>query len=92
MILLKTAEITLINPVGLHARPAAFFVQLANEFEAEITVECNNRSADAKSILDILSLGAIKGSSVKITTEGLDEEKALEKLVTAIKEGLGEEV
>ena len=88
---MKTVEVTLINPVGLHARPAAFFVQTAQEFTSEIIIECNNRSADGKSLLDILTLGAVKGTTIKITVNGTDEAESINKLIAIVKDGLGEE-
>jgi len=88
---LKSIEVTLINSVGLHARPAAFFIKTAQEFASEITIECNNRSADGKSLLDILTLGAVKGTTIKIIANGIDEDESINKLMTIVKDGLGEE-
>ncbi len=81
-------EITLEikNKVGLHARPAAMFVQLANKFKSEIRVLKGNVNANAKSILNVLTLGANQGSVIKLQAEGEDAEsalKALEELVTS---------
>jgi phosphocarrier protein HPr len=88
---MKKAELVLINKAGLHARPAALFVQTAHEFNSQVTVECDGRSVDAKSLLEILSLGALKGSKITIITEGIDEDQALNELVKITEEGLGEE-
>jgi len=81
----------LINSVGLHARPAAFFVKTAQEYTSDIIIECNNKSADGKSLLDILTLGAVKGTTIKIITNGIDEDESIKKLVAIIEAGLGEE-
>jgi phosphocarrier protein len=71
-------QIEITNAVGLHARPAALFVQAASQFESEITVSLDDSEADAKSILDILLLGANKGSIITVKAEGPDAEEALE--------------
>jgi len=73
------AEMTLTiqNEVGLHARPAAMFVQTANHFEADIQICCNERTANAKSILDVLTLGAAQGAVIEIKAEGNDANEAL---------------
>ncbi len=71
-------QIEITNAVGLHARPAALFVQAASQFESEITVSLDDSEADAKSILDILLLGANKGSIITVKAEGSDAEEALE--------------
>jgi len=77
-------EFVLENRVGLHARPAAKLVETSNKFKSRITVSCNGRDANAKSILNILALGAEHGSKITARTEGEDEEtamKAIEDLV-----------
>jgi phosphocarrier protein HPr len=75
-------EITLVinNKVGLHARPAALFVQTANKFKSTITAKNGDVTANAKSILNVLTLGANKGSELKITAEGVDAEQALQAI------------
>ncbi len=81
-------EIT--NTVGLHARPAALFVQEANRFAADITVYLGDDQADAKSILDLLLLGAVQGSRVTVRAEGPDAEAALEALSALHARNFGE--
>ncbi|MGD0708411.1 MAG: HPr family phosphocarrier protein [Anaerolineaceae bacterium] len=73
-------EITLVinNKVGLHARPAALFVQTANKFKSSITAKNGSTTANAKSILNVLTLGANKDSVITITAEGEDAEQALQ--------------
>ncbi len=78
-------EVVVQNQVGLHARPATFFIQKANEFTSGIWVEKDDRRVNAKSLLGVLSLGITRGSSVILVADGADEENAvdeLEKLVS----------
>ena len=77
-------ETTVNNQVGLHARPATFFIQKANEFKSGIWVEKEDRRVNAKSLLGVLSLGIIKGTPIQIIAGGPDEEEAVEALVTLI--------
>ena len=66
-------EVVVLNSVGLHARPATFFIQKSNEFKSSIWVEKGDRRINAKSLLGILSLGIIKGTEIKIIADGVDE-------------------
>lgn len=78
------------NKQGLHARPAAMFVQLANKFDARITVRRDDEEVNGKSIMGILMLGAERGSSIIIEADGSDADVAmleLEKIVTSEEEG-----
>ena len=75
-----TQEITVNNEVGLHARPATFFIQKANEFKSSIWVEVEDRKINAKSLLGVLSMGITKGTRVSIIAEGPDEEEAVKAL------------
>ena len=68
------------NKQGLHARPAALFVQIANKFDARITVKRNKEEVNGKSIMGILTLGAEKGSSIIIEAEGDDAHLAILEL------------
>jgi phosphocarrier protein HPr len=81
-------EATALVPpgVGLHARPAALFVQKAGAFSSTIRLTCGERSADGKSILGVLQLGASAGSQVTIHAEGDDAHAAAEALATFIRE------
>ncbi|CAL4318563.1 HPr family phosphocarrier protein [Buchnera aphidicola] len=83
----KTVEIQLSH--GLHIRPAAKFVQEAKKFKSVITVTKNKKTANAKSLFKLQTLGIVKGSKLSISAEGEDEKKAVESLVkfiTALKE------
>jgi len=73
-------QLEITNEVGLHARPAALFVQTANKFKCEIMVRNGETIANAKSILDVLTLGAGKGAVITVTAEGEDAEQALAAL------------
>jgi phosphocarrier protein HPr len=79
------------NKVGLHARPAALFVQEANKFKADITVRNGDALANAKSILSVLTLGADQGATIVLSAEGEDAEEALSALRTLVETGFGEE-
>lgn len=68
------------NQVGLHARPATFFIQKSNEFKSSIWVEKDERRVNAKSLLGVLSLGITKGMEITIITDGSDEKEAIEAL------------
>lgn len=79
------------NKTGLHARPAASFVQAASKFKSTITIENNGKQANAKSILSLLSIGASMGCTVTITAEGEDENQAVAVLAELIRSKFGEE-
>ena len=73
-------EVTINNQVGLHARPATFFIQKANEFKSSIWIERDERRVNAKSLLGVLSLGIVKGTIVNIVADGVDENEAIATL------------
>ena len=75
-------EVVVQNQVGLHARPATFFIQKANEFKASVWVEKEDRRVNAKSLLGVLSLGII--------ADGADEKEAVESLVELVESGFAE--
>ena len=74
------------NSVGLHARPATFFIQKANSFKSSIWVEKETCRVNAKSLLGVLSLGITKGTTITLIADGADEAAAVEGL-TALVEG-----
>ena len=82
-----TKDVTVQNQGGLRARPATFFIQKANEFKSSIWIEKNERRVNAKSLLGVLSLGIIGGTSIRISAEGTDEKPAVDELVSLIKTG-----
>ena len=73
-------DVVVQNKVGLHARPATFFIQKANEFKSSIWVEKEERRVNAKSLLGVLSLGIVKGTAITIVADGADEEAAVATL------------
>lgn len=75
-----TKEVVINNQVGLHARPATFFIQKANEFKSSIWIERDDRRVNAKSLLGVLSLGIVKGTAVNLIADGPDEENAIATL------------
>jgi len=78
------------NSVGLHARPATFFVQKANCFKSSIWVEKEDCRVNAKSLLGVLSLGISKGTAITIIADGQDENDAVEALVALVESEFGE--
>ena len=83
-------EVLVQNKAGLHARPATFFIQKENEYKSSIWVEKDERKVIAKSLLGVLSLGIIGGTTVKIFADGADETDAVEGLVDLINTGFAE--
>ena len=77
-------EVTVENQVGLHARPATFFIQKANEYKSSIWVEKEERRVNAKSLLGVLSLGIMKGTTVTLIADGGDEKEAVDALANLI--------
>ena len=83
-------EVDVQNQVGLHARPATFFIQKANEYKASIWVEKDERRVNAKSLLGVLSLGIVGGTTIKIIADGNDEAAAVDGLVQLVASGFAE--
>ena len=85
-----SSEVTVNNSVGLHARPATFFIQRANSFKSSVWVEKDDRRVNAKSLLGVLSLGIIGGTTIKVIADGSDETDAVEGLVALVESGFAE--
>ena len=83
-------DVMVQNQVGLHARPATFFIQKANEFKSSIWVEKEERRVNAKSLLGVLSLGIVGGTTIRIIADGSDEEDSVENLVKLVQSGFTE--
>ena len=83
-------EVTIMNQVGLHARPATYFIQKANEFKEEIKVTKDEREVNGKSLLGVLSLGITKGMTITLIADGSDENEALDGLCELIDTGFGD--
>ena len=85
---MSSRSVIIQNSVGLHARPAAAFIQKANSFRSSIWVEKDERRMNAKSLLGILSMVLVKGTTVTLLADGPDEAEALEALDELLKTGL----
>ena len=83
-------DVLVQNQVGLHARPATFFIQKANEFKSSIWVEKDERLVNAKSLVGVLSLGIVGGTSIDIIADGSDEQEAVDSLVALVESGFAE--
>ena len=83
-------DVTVKNQVGLHARPATFFIQKANEFKSSIWLEKEERRVNAKSLLGVLSLGIMGDTEIRIIAGGVDEEQAVNALVALVESGFAE--
>ncbi len=78
------------NAVGLHARPATYFIQKANSYISTISIECEGGRVNAKSLLGVLSLGIHQDSEITVTANGIDENDAVEGLVALVEAGFSE--
>jgi phosphocarrier protein len=83
-------DVTIKNNVGLHARPATFFIQKANSFKSSIWIEKDDRRVNAKSLLGVLSLGIVKGTTITVIADGNDENEAVSGLVDLVSGGFPE--
>ena len=88
--LMCTKDVMVQNQVGLHSRPATFFIQKANEFKSSIWVEKEERRVNAKSLLGVLSLGIVGGTTIRIMADGADENAAVESLVHLVESGFAD--
>ncbi len=84
-------EVKIKNKLGIHARPATSFVQLAEKFKSNITVEKDGMEVNGKSILGMMMLVAPRGTKIRIRADGPDEKEALRALVKLVEDGFGEE-
>ena len=84
-------SVTVVNQLGLHARAAARFVQLASRYKSQVRVSRDAKMMDGKSIMGILLLAAARGTAITISAEGPDEESAVGALVQLVQSGFGED-
>jgi phosphocarrier protein HPr len=84
---MTTRSVTVVNPLGIHARAAAKFVHLATRFQAAVRVGRQGREMDGKSIMGILLLAAAHGTSITISADGVDEEDAVRALSALVEAG-----
>ena len=83
-------DVTITNNIGLHARPATFFIQKANSFKSSIWIEKDERKVNAKSLLGVLSMGIAKGMTITLIADGQDENGAVNGLIELIQTGFAE--
>lgn len=86
-----TQEVPIVNRLGLHARAAAKFVNLAARFESDVQVRRGNQQVNGKSIMGVMMLAAARGMTIAITTSGKDEEDAIRYLTQLVADRFGEE-
>ncbi len=84
-------DVMVQNQIGLHARPATFFIQKANEFKSSIWIERKERRVNAKSLLGVLSLGIVGGTEIRVIADGYDEQAAVDALVALVESGFSDE-
>ncbi len=84
-------DIVIVNKLGIHARPAAMIVKLANQFKSEIFIEKDNERINGKSIMGIMMLAAAKGSKIKVYAQGEDAETVLIEFEKLFESKFGEE-
>jgi len=87
-----TRSIMVVNQLGMHARAAAKFVHLATRFESRVRVARQDREMDGKSIMGLLLLAAARGTTIRISADGADEQAAVDALVGLVEGGFGEDV
>lgn len=85
-----SGKVEVINPTGLHLRPAGLFCKTAMRFESKITFRCRNVEENAKSVLGVLGACIKKGDVLEIFCSGTDEEEALKAMLDIVESGLGE--
>jgi phosphotransferase system HPr (HPr) family protein len=83
-------RVTVVNALGLHARAAARFVEVAGRFKSHVTVTCGHHTMDGKSILGVMSLGAERGTAIEISADGSDEQNAVTELCGLTERGFKE--
>lgn len=83
-------KVTIINPTGLHLRPAGIFCNTAVRFDSKVTFQHGDTNANAKSVLSVLGACIKKGDEIELICEGHDEDEALAAMVSAVESGLGE--
>ncbi len=85
-----TKKLTILNKLGIHARPAAQFVRVASRFQADVTVEKDDESVDGKSIMGLMMLAVGCGAEITVIADGADEEQAIAALEELVAGKFGE--
>jgi phosphocarrier protein HPr len=89
---MKTVEVTLVNKLGMHARPSAKVAQTATQFKSQVWMKRNGRKINAKSIMGVMMLAAPLGAKIEVEVDGIDEDAAVEALTLLFASGFGEEL
>lgn len=89
---MTSKSVTVVNQLGMHARAAAKFVHLAAKFQSQVRVARDSREMDGKSIMGLLLLAAARGTTIRISAEGGDEQDAVNALADLVQTGFGEDV
>lgn len=87
---MQTADLTILNPAGLHARPSASLVKLCSSFKSKVYLEQDGYKVNAKSILGVMTLAAEQGSTLRLIVEGDDEKQALQDIKALFDAGFHE--
>jgi phosphocarrier protein len=86
-----TRELTVVNKLGIHARPASMFVKLASQFASEVTVEKDGEEVNGKSIMNLMMLAAGPGCRIRVSAEGTDAHQAVDQIETLLKSKFNED-
>lgn len=86
-----TKNLTILNKLGIHARPAAQFVRVSSRFQCDVTVEKDDEAVDGKSIMGLMMLAVGCGADIKVITDGSDEAEAMAALEELVNKKFGEE-
>ena len=87
---MREEHVIIVNKLGMHARPAALFSKQASQFTSKIEVVKDHMKVNGKSIMELLTIAAVKGAKIIIRSDGNDEEDAINSLVSLVKDGFGE--
>lgn len=87
---MQTRTVTVLNKLGVHARPGALLTKTANLFECTVTIKKGDKTVDAKSILSVMRLAAKCGEELTIVTDGIDDVAAMESIVALFQSRFGE--
>lgn len=88
---MQQQEFEIVNKLGLHARASALFVKTASKFKSEVKLARESVEVNGKSIMGIMMLAAAKGTKIRLTVEGVDEDEAMQVIGALIVDGFGEE-
>jgi phosphocarrier protein len=87
---MRVSDVTIVNKLGLHARPSAALTQTASRFKAQVWLSKGTRRVNGKSIMGVMMLAAARGATLRIEAEGPDEDAAIDALAALVASGFGE--